>query len=415
MSDGDNLRRAHTPGSKRRHRRQTVNTTDSTTASSARLHSVQQLLEKLGSMKARGLGARERLDFLQRQGPELVHDFTFEDAFDADARASSARLGQLDELSSSVRQLKTAWRSAPIQDDVRAAGLSLIGHITGFVQQAEKLERESEIDMLSQLWEQAPDVSSTWPELGTQARPSRELHVQQSPEDSLSRPGDGELEKVKSELEDELTEENVKETTLPTEGAQLRDEFKKLWPKANLDNSWNPELEKRALEKHRQFVRQFETDHSSDFLEPPPGRTLGEVGIPHFDTKFLEVEDGQVVGKVSNRESGSPELEDMSKLKQQAWTEAVREATLEPWRLEVWSSGRRRELSMRWMLERDKAAYIRLETSRGREKGKHRVRLEWTDPRIRLGSFERELSDDELEELHLDPSSFVAEALESSG
>lgn len=397
-----------------------MNTTDSTTASSARLNSVQQLLEKLGSMKATGLGARERLEYMRRHGPELVHDFTFEDAFDADARASSARLEQLDELNSSVRQLETSWRGAPISSEVRAAGEGLIGHISGFVRQAQDLERRAEIDMLAQLWEWAPDVSSTWPELvgKTKSRTARPLR------DLYDREADAELEKAKTELEDEVTEENVKETELPAA------------------DDLDAELEKAALEKHRQFVRQLalETDNSSDFLEPPPPR------FP-VEKAFEDVEDSQVVGKVSksgnsaletekgrelsrriktdpelraqlatettrDEESGSSELEDMPRLRHQAWTEAIRESTLEPWRLEMWSSSTR-ALSMRWMLERDRQAYIKLETTRDRE-GTHRVRLEWTDPKIRIGRFERELSSQELAELHLDPSSFVTEALESS-
>lgn len=372
-----------------------MNITDSTTTS-ARLHTVQQLLERLGSMKAQGLGARERLDFLQSQGPELAEGFSIEDAFDADARASSARISQLGELDACVRQLETAWRGAPIPSDVRTAGSSLIGHISGFVQGAQKTERESEIDMLSQLWETAPDVSGTWPELrGFQPRRKT---VRQPHAIELEKAA-AELVAAKDEVIDELSTENAKATELPKDGQEkvaaetsvkVLDEADTARLKAEL------ERQARELDSGKHMRRDYEVKKDTD------------VGWDH-----------RVVGQVSSfsatpgQESGT--FEDMPQLRQQAWTEAVCEATLRPWRLEVCSSSGHGDI-MRWNLENDEGAYIRLETTRGRERGMRRVRLEWTDPKIRIARFERELPGAELEELHLDPSSFVAQAiLESSG
>ena len=364
-----------------------MNTPDSTTAPSARLQTVQQLLEKLGSMKAEGLGARERIDFLQVQGPELAEDFSIEDAFDADARASSTRIAQLGELSSHVQQLETTWRGAPISSDIRDAGSNLIGHINGFVKEAQKLEHKSEIDMLSQLWEHGPDVTDVWPELtawGPKPRPSSSKNVRQ-------------LKTAKDRLENELIDENLSE--LPTGADQLeKPEFE--------SGSSSPEL-----------IDEFETARHKGELERQ-ARDLDQGKHMRRDFK-LEQPDEVVVATVSGKSGSSLEthdFEDMPKLRQQAWTEAIREATLRPWQLQLEASSsvgstKSHDISMMWILEHDEGAYIRLEITRDLLNKQCRVRLEWTNPKVRTTRLEREFSSVELLELHLDPSSFVEQAL----
>jgi hypothetical protein len=186
-----------------------VHTHDSTITPSAHLPTVEALLEKLDEMKG-NVGARQRLEFLLKKGPEVVPGFCFEDAFLTLSRqAHTERVQKFEDLGNAIRVMKARWHDSSLEDDVKQAGDLLIGHLSQFLHQARRKESRFEIETLASLWEDAPDV---FPVFGL---PTPSYYS------SPSRKKDDELEKltaVKERLVEEIAEENAKEAHIPEDG-----------------------------------------------------------------------------------------------------------------------------------------------------------------------------------------------------
>lgn len=127
------------------------------------LQSVQHLLDDLNSMKREGSSPIERLEYLMAKGPELRHDFTYSDAFDAERQVLTTNLERLAELEHAVQQLRMSWVGAPATETELAAGTSLLEHLGALVKEAKSRELRSEGELLSQVWTWSPDISGTWP------------------------------------------------------------------------------------------------------------------------------------------------------------------------------------------------------------------------------------------------------------
>jgi hypothetical protein len=374
FSSGGNNSRRTTPGHVR-HRRQTVNTPDSTTAS-PRLESVKDLLEQLHSMKADGLGARERLDFLMSSGPELVKDFSYEHAFDLEARTRAAKLEQLEDLRQGFGTLESTWHAAPLIEDVREAGRALFKHLKGFVNEALGDERKAEIETLSQVWDRSPDIRWLYPWLTAWTGPVRDS----SKPDAIARHEAEFVKEAKEALEDEITGENI-------EGDELEAEF---------------ERQIRELD-HAEFIRR-DYELSGDYLERQ--REISE-----------QLKDPAVRARLAGaplEEASGSSPEDLAQLRQEAWTQALRDVSLETWefRTEVaghlgdWGQG----TALLWKHGLESHSSARLEWAPSRE-GHVNVRLFVSSEKLGARELKREVSDAQLAELHVDPSSFVQAAL----
>jgi hypothetical protein len=387
-----------------------VNTSDSSThPSSSRLRTVKDLLEQLSSMKSEGLGARERLDFLREEGPELVKDFSFEDAFDAEARTRYARLEHLDDLAGDFRELETSWSSSPLPEDVRQAGSKLFKHLAGFVGDAQAAERHSEIEMLSQIWDWAPDIRWLYPWLtawtGAAQEPptvnelTRRYGVQHTTQPKSRSKEAGELSSAKAELDQEVVD-------------------------ANLESSAFDALEREALRQHELVVKESgrSDEMRTDFERQTWELDQGEHVRRDFEVKRAEEDptSSQVPHPGWNRDfmARRAELEkkpeDPARVRQEAWTQSLRDVTLETWSFRIEAAGHLgawgQGTAMIWKHGLEPHSSARLEWAPSRD-GHVNVRLFASSESLGSRELKREMSEAQLAELHVDPSSFVAEVL----
>ena len=144
--------------------------TTTESSSTSHLRSVRDLLAELDNMKNKGIGPRDRLEFILDGGATLVDVFNIEDAFDLEARAMNRRLESLGDIKSTLRQGQQQLRGAPVQEEMKEAAGRLLGHLDKFLEDALTRERKSEIEMLSQIWSWGPDISHIFPGL-TSGRP----------------------------------------------------------------------------------------------------------------------------------------------------------------------------------------------------------------------------------------------------
>lgn len=359
-----------------------------TIPSSARLRTVEELLERLSSMRTDGHGARERLEFLRNHGGDVVQAFSIEDAFDADAKAGSARVAELEELSSRARAFKTAWQGAPLSEDVQQAGGTLLKLLIGFISDAQKSERTSEIDMLGQLWEHGPDISHVYPE-----------NVRLEVRAPFDLPGNQELQAAKDRLQAEITQQNLQEVVIPDDEPRVQ------------------ELTKTGAETEAPVPGALDEDAAAAFKGDLERKIREFDNGTHLRRDFPVMEAPASAAEVvpsPRLEKDVKDPQDDSRLRQEAWTDAIREVTLAPWRFHLEASGhiagRGAGTTMVWKLENNDTAYIKLETARGWG-FEYFVRLEWTNPKLRIRKLEREFTEPGLADLHLNPAAFVAELL----
>jgi len=342
-----------------------VNTTDTAGTSGTRLSCVQDLLDHLNSLKNDGLGAQERLDFLMSSGPALVPGFSFQDAFDAEARTMRARLQQIEDMDIDFRQLMSSWRAAPIKEDVRQAGGKLFEHLQGFIGDARKAEVKSEIEMLSQVWDDSPDLRHLYPWLTawTGQIPEVVKTIPFHPEDMA------EPESSTPEEEDVLDED-------ATAGM-----------KADL------ERQVTELDQGKHLRRDYEVKKSSS-------------------DEAQGTEGGRVVSSVARHVLNITEA--TPRIRQEAWTEALRDISLEKWEFRTEAKGHLGEWghgqAMLWKHGLESYSGARLEWAPSRE-GHQNVRLYISSDALGPRELKRELTDAQLLELHVDPSSLVEEAL----
>jgi len=361
-----------------------MHTTDSTTES-PRLRSVKELLEQLGSMRTKGLGARERLDFLMSRGPELVKDFSCEDAFDVEARTRGARLQELEDLSRDMDCLERTWRGAPLLEDVRQAGRQLFKHLSGFVREAVADERRTEIDMLSAMWRSAPDIRAQYPWLtGWTGKP------EPVPSDPAAR--DVEL---KTDVEETIPK------TAPGQTPELE----------------QPELELEQPELETRFpgVRHDESPLSAEDLRR---RDLPVELDEGTSSEPVVIRDARARAFSVTRDLEAPSgssPEELARLRQDAWTDALRSVSLEAWDLRFETEGHLGEWGMGraivWKHGHEPHSSARLEWAPAGDQVNVRLLVQSDE----LGTRDRRLRMDgaRFDELCIDPSSFVADVLAS--
>lgn len=128
-----------------------------------RLSSVQELLSTLDGMKNNGAKAHERLEFIIEKGAHFDEPFEIDYAFDLEAQVRNLRLKELLDLQAAMQNVSYRWNAAPFSDEIKEAASKLFAHQKGFIDDALKVERESESEMLSQLWPSDPDLSHLYP------------------------------------------------------------------------------------------------------------------------------------------------------------------------------------------------------------------------------------------------------------
>jgi len=420
-----------------------VNTTDTTTES-PRLRSVRELLEHLNSLKTDGLGAQERLDFLRQAGPALIKNFDFADAFDLEAKTMAARLEQLEELSSDFEQLSQTWRTSPLAEDVREAGGNLLGHLQGFIKEGIRDERKSEIDLLSHVWGSPPDLRWLYPWMTAWTGPVYTLAEQRARRPGLSN-DELTVQEAKADLERELTKANLekveleddepgKKTVMPLHSSEEIAELDRVLEKEHLAELWR--LEKTWPEK----VRELDEGQSSD-LKADLERQARELDSGKHIRRDYEVKKDVDIGWDGNRvvaakepsssqwkrgleegEGASSELieeesgssAEAPRLRQEAWTEALRAVTLEKWRFRIEAGGHLGEWghgqAMIWKHDEESYSSARFEWAPGRP-GHHNVRLFASSKKLGSREFKQEVTEAELHDLLIDPSVFVKKVL----
>lgn len=366
-----------------------MNSTTESPSTSAHLSSVKELLAALDKMKSKGIGARDRLDFILEQGSELVDDFDFNDAFDLELRAQTKRMRQLSELETVMRSARAQWEGGPFRENVKEAVGHLLDHLDKFRTDARHRETRVETEMLGSIWDWAPDIRWLYPWLtawsGPIYRPDRDYGAARyssypvAPEGPVLEEPSKEVKEL-LELKDELYKEVKKK---PEELETDEDQLEKLH---------NVELER--LEKIHNAKLETVKEQTPE-AEPAPPRRFP---IRRDD----EPERARVVAKF---EASPPELE-TDHIRRDAWMTALREATLEDWRF----CSERPGSPTTVLLWRAGKAEARLELIE-RPEGMH-VWLRMIDAEGHFKSHSHTMPFAEVQELHLDPSDFVKKALE---
>lgn len=405
-------------------------TSHSTITSAAHLSTVKDLLAKLDEMKTGKVGARERLDFLLERGPEVVQDFSFEDAFDVEARLVGERSRKLDELGRQLGHLKACWVDSPLDEDVQDAGTRLMKHLDEFVRQGQRREASTEIEMLSSLWQSEPNVDEAFGMYHTSGKSGARKRavpssapapapapVNKSPEEMALEATRYTLEETKKALEKELTEKNVEELEMPkaAELTPLEEEQQRIIKEAELA----PKPEK---EPGTQVVGQVSRKELLVGLEKPKrlerdiSRSRPSFSGPELSTDFLEPPE-------KLKQLSDEDLERVDLLDIKTWTQALNDELMSSWKFDRQLVGRvgdfgRQGLSIFW--KKGAGTEMRLDLERLAQ-GEVLVRL--TPPRPTRGRWSLEdeqkiyrvhaveMRDSELEELHKDPSSFVKKVL----
>lgn len=379
-----------------------MHTTHDDPRPSTHLRTVQDFLEQLGQLKTEGLGARERLDFIRKQGSSLLEgdELQLEDAFDVENRVRSQHLDKLRGIDHALESLAALWAQGPFSEEVREAGQALLGHAEGFVVEAKRREEASATEMLGLLWERAPaDLRWLYPWLnawdGPVKAPSQEAvqmyGVPATHYEGFEAPPE-------PQVPVSYEEEREHERRLPTEHLEGIEQ-----------------LEKQAVEK-------AETPEPVK-IEVPEPETRG-FPVTRIDEAVSVVEEGRVVAKVGEKAT-TDEAPDPDKLRERVWTQALRDVTLERWQLRVQAHGHIGGVGMGtaliWQNEEKSAHEARLEMidllksasgieAEPSEDAKFEVRLYVDSPKLGRRSLSKTMTRKELDELHLDPAPFVEEA-----
>ena len=398
--------------------------------SSAHLSTVQELLTELDEMKNKGLSAQERLDFILDQGSNFVEEFSIEDAFDLEHRARSKRLEQLEELGSTLRTHTTQWKGAPVEDPVKEAADKLLGHLNVFVKKAEDRERKSEIEMLSALWEWAPDVSEIWP--GHHSRPKpKAITIPEEVKELLEK---------KTELYDEL--KTKKPNTPP--GEWIAQEFEELERihgvnvQEELKKAESLESEMSKTSSFKKAVPDINTKETANY--PTLKEAMKDLPSPMQEPKSVEGrfprkskitmptegDEMKVVGKVTEMpvKPGDHVVKDpqadFSPLVRDAWTEALREMTTDDWSWQrtmkgitgergtfghvlLWTTPR---LEARLEITDEKAGALSKGELRSPDSNKL-VQLWVQKPDGTYKKYSEKMTPDEVEKVNLDPIPFL--------
>lgn len=418
-----------------------MNSTTESPRTSAHLSSVKELLAELDQMKNKGIGARERLDFILDQGAELVEEgFDFEDAFDIEARVRVKRIDQLDELAKTMTLAKGFWADAPTKNDVKEAAMGLFRHLDRFIIDAKNIEVRSHIETLSQIWESAPDLRWLYPWLGGDGpiyRPSyggssvaqhegREYPTAPTPEEPSTDV------KEFAERKKQLYKEATPKAELSTEEEQVG-KLKKLWPEVP-EKDWNELEHKTELEHNAELERL-----NKSVLESPSSedthlkasetkadwdkkiRDFDQGRSPVFKATILREEGGTIgegevvgtvgkMGKMEKVKAVEPEKEEdvVDHILHDAWTTALRDLTLDDWRFTKERTWTEEGSVLLWHLQTGEA---RLELSK-LEDGRTNISLRI----LNNGEFwkhEEVLTPESIKELHLNPLPFVKKAIQS--
>lgn len=405
--------------------------------SSTHLSTVQELLNELDQMKNKGLSAQERLDFILDQGSNFVEEFSVEDAFDLEHRARSKRLEQLKELGSTLRTHTTQWEGAPVEEPVKEAAGKLLGHLNVFVKKAEDRERKSEIEMLSALWEWAPDVSEIWPGHHSRPRP-KAIPIPEEVKELLEK---------KTELYDEL---EAKKTKTPP-GEWIAQDFEELerihgvnvqeelcQQKCFQEGAEEDNTDSLGVATSRCRPRTQSTKETAHYptLEEAMSTMVTPVQEPKsVDGRFprkskitlpTEGDEMKVVGKVTEMpvKPGDHVVKDpqtdLSPLVRDAWTEALREMTTDDWSWQrtmkgmtgekgnfghvlLWTTSR---LEARLEITDEKSGFLTKSEPRDHDSLK-RVQLWVQKPDGTYYKHSETMTPDEVEKMNLDPIPFL--------
>lgn len=385
-----------------------MNSTTESPSTSAHLSSVKELLAELDKMKDKGIGARDRLDFILEAGSGLVEDFDFHDAFDMELRAQTRRMSQLNELETTMSHARHQWDGGPIRDDVKEAARRLFGHLGRFLKDASQRESGVETEMLGQVWDWAPDIRYLYPWLtawsGPIYRPNVDYGVAHystypaAPEAPVPEEPSKEVKELLT-LKDKLYEEEAT-TSVPLELPSENDQF--------------DELEKKALQLHQAELERLrdltpKATEGTKEAEPTPRRTF-----PLKRESVNGEEDSRVVATVSSSVPVVKELDDHpDHIRRDAWTMALRECTLEDWRFRQETTGHTDEGDVTVLLwNAGSSSEGRLEILELPD-AQVRLSLRVLNDEVRFVKHDKVMSVIELRELHLNPLEFVKMTLES--
>lgn len=232
---------------------------------------VKELVDRLGEMKNSRLSPRDRLEFLLDNPVVKSQEvFSHELAFEVDARSRCRRLEDLEHIQRTLRELGNAWSAGPLEEDVRRGGTQLLGYLGDWLEDALRVERRHEIEMLEQLWESAPNVEEHF-------FPGRKSG--DAPVENVVPPEVREVLEEHRKNQEEIVRENLAnvdgfddkgDEKTGASGKSALEEYREALEKHVVDLDEMPRdaesLEREALEAHTKVLEKF----ARDLPEPRP-------------------------------------------------------------------------------------------------------------------------------------------------
>jgi hypothetical protein len=181
------------------------------------LKKAQRVLETLDEMKEEGAGVQARLDFLRQHIPRLPKEEPpGTTPISVQLERQGEQQAQFSELKESMRCVMEWWATPDLlPPPVQEVGTLLLNHLDDL---RDKSVREvaqhwkGEIELLSELWTTAPDISKLFPGLEQTSRKARQL-----PTETVSEPATDRELKVEPKKFPLVREEE------PTVASQRRD------------------------------------------------------------------------------------------------------------------------------------------------------------------------------------------------
>ncbi|KPL02543.1 MAG: hypothetical protein AMK75_02605 [Planctomycetes bacterium SM23_65] len=165
------------------------------------LKKAQRVLETLDEMKEEGVGVQAQLDFLRQHIPRLPKEEPpGTTPISVQLERQEEKQMQFNELKEAMRSVMEWWATPDLlPPPVQEVGTLLLKHLDDLREKAVKevaRHWKGEVELLSELWTSAPDISKLFPGLEQTSRKARQLPTETIPErpEPFDPPGQQELE-----------------------------------------------------------------------------------------------------------------------------------------------------------------------------------------------------------------------------
>jgi hypothetical protein len=353
---------------------------------SPELIAARDVLASLEKMKADGADEDAVLEFLRRNVPTIQkarpkRQNTIQERM-AQQQADRAALDQIEE---GVRRVQENWNSAEVLPaDIKEVGTRLIAQLDELRRQGEKQVKRgwmSEVEMLSQMWESAPDVSEAF---GVQnSAPKRHPLPEEVPE----------LAMIRQRIADETIAASTPIEIKMPEPSEKKESVQRAEPKTK---PLAPTLNRDQITAHN-IDGKLKRAVAPDAVQKQADHVVGSISEVRGQSKITV----QELNDFTYRELHSVTPDEMLV---QGWTDALRELTVVEWELEkAEGPGPVARAVWRWKGPHGEWAEVQIPNTRA-SRGEVNVRI-WRNDHEK--NHHQVMTADEIARLYLDPVPFL--------